>query len=196
MKTTKRILILLLTLALGLALFAPMAAAKEQRAILFTKRMFASSMTSNGKAFTLAPKAKLPAGVNAQLKYQWYTKDWNDGGGAWYPVAGATGPTLTLSFTVGLSDSGFPYCYKPYYLRASYKTGDTVVYDNCYTTVGYYMDLPDCYKALNMAAEQSSLPQAIAKPMIFPMILPTYVLLGNAVWPTTLVSTAVNAIGG
>jgi hypothetical protein len=32
--------------------------------------------------------------------------------------------------------------------------------------------------------------------MVYPMVLPTFVVLGNAVCPATLVSTAVSAIGG
>ena len=195
MKTTKHILGILLALALGLVLLAPMAMAAEQRAALFTKRMPASTMTTSGKTITLAPEAKLPAGVNAQLKYQWYTKGWNDGSGAWVPVQGATGPTLTLNFTVGVTGAIYPYVYKPYYLKAYYNAGGTVVYDNTYTTVGYFMTLSDSYEALSIAADKTNMPGFIAGPMVYPMVLPTWVLFGNAVWPATLVTTAAGKLG-
>jgi len=183
MKTTIRILAVLLALALGLALFASAAMAAEQRAALFTKRLPASTMTRSGRTITLAPVAKLPEGVNAQLKYQWYTKDWNDGGGKWVPVAGATGPALTLCFDVGIADGIYPQVYKPYYLKAYYQAGGTVVYDTTYTTVGFYMTLPDSYEALTIATDRTQVPQFIARPMVYPMVLPTWILFGNAVWP-------------
>ncbi|MCL2300114.1 MAG: hypothetical protein FWC27_08230 [Firmicutes bacterium] len=196
MKTTKRVLGIVLALLLGLALFAPMAMAAESKANLFTQRMPASTMTKSGKTITLAPVAKVPAGVSAAMNYQWYTKDWNDGGGKWVPVKGATGPSLTLSFTVGLSGAGRPYVYKPYYLRAWYNAGGTVVYDNDYTTVGYYMTLSDSFEAANLSTELAGGAQAFLKPLVYPVTIPTWILFGNAVWPATLVSTAASAIGG
>ena len=95
MKTTaKRILSILLALTLGLALFTPMAAALEEATfLLFTKRMPSSTLIDGEKPVTLAPVAQVPAGVDAELQYQWYTLGWGESDGYWMPVEGATGPT-------------------------------------------------------------------------------------------------------
>jgi len=179
MKTTKRVLAVLLALAMGLALFAPMAAAEETEATnLFTKRMPSAILTKRGKSITLTPEAKPPAGVDAELQYQWYTKDWNfSSTDEWYPVDGATEPTLTLCFTYSGDSYGAPNTAKPYCLRAYYAVegeGETVVVDNDYTIIFYLLSLSECYEFLSAVPWLNNLPEFLAKACVYVCILPFY----------------------
>ena len=74
MKQTKRILAILLALALGLALMVP-AGAADMDAPIFTKRMPLAIVARAGKSVALEVQARVPSGVTAELKYQWYASE-------------------------------------------------------------------------------------------------------------------------
>jgi len=144
MKTTKRLLAVLLVLALGLALFAPVAAAvgADEDTPLFTKRMprFTLMRWDENNKITLSAEAKLPEGVDAELQYQWFYGPWNEFDAPFdefYIIEGATEPQYTislLSFHYLQVLNGLPIGFKSFRLEASYVTDDgTVIVDNDYT---------------------------------------------------------------
>jgi len=74
MKTTKRVLSILLAILLGLALLAPMASAAGDPAYapIITKQPKASVTVLTTKDLVLEVEAKLPDGVQGTLSYEWY----------------------------------------------------------------------------------------------------------------------------
>ena len=93
MKTTKRILGILLALVLGLALFAPMAMAEGPSITGISPQ---SPAARTNKSITLTVEAQLPTGAAGPLTYQWY--QWVDGD--WQEIEGATAKTLTVTAAV------------------------------------------------------------------------------------------------
>ena len=183
MKTTKRALSVLLALALGLALFAPMAAGYSPP--IFTKRMPMVTTAKAGKTITLTAEAKLPEDVDAELQYYWSTKDWNASRDAyWNVISGATEPTLTLCFSLEVNDDGIPNLYREYRLEASYDEvcpeGTVIVADYDYTAVIYFLSLSECYEALLISMERGSLPEFITKMVACSIALPAY--LGSTIF--------------
>jgi len=77
MKTTKRILSLLLALALGLALLVPaMAADEDPYAPIITKQFTVPSSIRTSDTLVLEIEAELPQGVTGELSYAWYDLSW------------------------------------------------------------------------------------------------------------------------
>jgi len=76
MKTTKRLLSLLLALALGLALCVPAFAADEADpyAPIITKQPIEYITVREGKKLVLEITAKLPDGIQGKLSYDWFTE--------------------------------------------------------------------------------------------------------------------------
>ena len=93
MKTTKRLLSVLLALALGLALFAPMAAATDPVITGITPQ---NQIARTGKKITLTVEAQLPAGAVGPLTYQWY--QWSDG--EWQAIEGAQAKSMTVTTAI------------------------------------------------------------------------------------------------
>jgi len=93
MKTTKRVLAVLLALALGLALFAPMAAAADPVITGVTPK---NAVARIGQSITFTVEAQLPEGAEGPLTYQWYQQI----GGEWQAIAGATTKSLTVTAKV------------------------------------------------------------------------------------------------
>ena len=91
MKTTKRILGILLALALTLTLALPAAAADP----IITGVSPQNPVARTGKNITLTVEAELPEGDAGPLSYQWY--QWADGD--WEEIAGATAKSLTVTAT-------------------------------------------------------------------------------------------------
>ena len=73
MKTTKRILCIALTLVLGLGLLLPATAAEpvDPYAPIITKQPTGPTYAWLGDTFTLEVEAKLPAGIQGELRYNW-----------------------------------------------------------------------------------------------------------------------------
>jgi len=96
MKTTKRILAIALALALGLALFAPMAsAAVDPNAPIITKQPKLFTIKRAGQDIVLEVEASLPEGSDGVLSYAWYDYDWQEEGKIRPPVA--TGAKLQIT---------------------------------------------------------------------------------------------------
>jgi len=93
MKTTKRVLAVLLALALGLALFAPMAMAADPVITGVTPQ---NPVARTGKSITLTVEAQPPQGAETPLAYQWY--QWVDDD--WQAIAGATTKNLAVTATL------------------------------------------------------------------------------------------------
>lgn len=73
MKTTKRLLAVLLAVLLGLAVLAPMTSAADDSAYapIITKQPKAEVTVFTGKELVLEVEAKLPDGVEGTLSYEW-----------------------------------------------------------------------------------------------------------------------------
>jgi len=99
MKTTKRILCIVLTLLLGLALLAPaVLAADDPNAPVITAQPKSKIYIFAGKTVTVTVAASLPAGSNGTLSYAWYDYDWQPG----YlnpPVATGASATIEIPAT-------------------------------------------------------------------------------------------------
>lgn len=99
MKHTKRLLAVLLSLLLSLALLAPAVSAvdaPDPNAPILTKQPEATYYLKVGNALTLELEAELPAGVTGDISYAWYTYNWayhHEHGGEMYEAI-AVGPTL------------------------------------------------------------------------------------------------------
>ena len=189
MKTTKRVLAVLLALALGLGLFAPMAAAEEQRiTTLFTKRMSPFTVLKTGDIVTFAPEAKLPEGVDAELQYQWYYGPWNTFDTPLeelYILEGETEP----QYIHNSSEWAFHYLqvfngvrmgFRTFCLKAYYTAEDgTVVADYDYTIL-FRRELLEMHYwwlfavQLNIDVENSWLPEILYKVLFFPIVFPEY----------------------
>lgn len=183
MKHTRRILPILLALALGLA---PAAAAANTKPV-FTRRMPGATMTKTGADVTLSAQAKLPAGVDAALQYQWYASEWfaeknmpkKAADIAYLPIEGATGPQVTVS--CDLEDTGpgvFPLRVRAYRLQAYYVSGDgSVVSENDYTAVTCYIALEDYYRAIVKGASLDlDVPEYFVKVVAYPFLIPIFLL--------------------
>jgi len=101
MKTTKHVLGILLALALGLGLFAPMAMAESDAPVIVSLTPDPANKLnlSTTKKQTLRVQAACPPAFNGTLEYQWYEGEVDKFGKMQNtrPVAGATGPSLTVS---------------------------------------------------------------------------------------------------
>jgi len=156
MKTTQRVLAVLLALALGLALFAPAAMAEEQQASLFTQRLSTYTIVKTGQEVILKAQAKLPDNVDAELQYQWYASDrmrkepHSPEEPELFPIEGATEPKLAVTIT--LEDFHFlelSWLFRVYCLRTYYILEDeTIVFDNSYTTLFCNGSLNDLYQVI------------------------------------------------
>ena len=160
MKTTKRILATLLALALGLALLAPAALAADPPA--FTTHMRGIHVVRSGQTITLEAEAALPAGVKAQLKYQWYASGWaaqsanvDEKTAVYYAVKGATEPTLKVSpkaedYGEVTSPQRRYYRLEAYYTQNGKKVS---AYD--YTAVNGFFTLTSMYQAYATQAKDA-----------------------------------------
>jgi len=196
MKTTKRILVVLLVLAL----FALPVAAEEQRVdTLFTKRMPRYTITKTGRTDTLKARAQLPKGVNAELKYQWYETDWEPmvevfayEDAVYSIMTGATDPQLIVSvFAEELN--GAPIVSKFYRLQAYYTEGSgRVIVDNDYTRLVCRCTLNDSYpfvfETFHVNVKDSWVPEFLYKVAFFPLAL----LLQYTLWGISGVSKLYN----
>jgi len=93
MKTTKRVLAILLVLTLGLALFAPMAAATDPIITGITPQ---NPVARTNQSITLTVDAQPPEDAEGPLSYQWY--QWVDG--EWQAIEGATAKSLNVTAKV------------------------------------------------------------------------------------------------
>lgn len=104
MKHAKRLLALLLTLALAFGLTAPIAFAQDQSLVDWDDFYAVgqlqpfSQFVSYGDSFTVSAEVNIPDGVD-EVVYRWY-RDWDNG----VLIEGAAGPALRL----GPKDSAYP----------------------------------------------------------------------------------------
>jgi hypothetical protein len=129
MKTTKRILVLLLTLALGRALFAPTAAAEaDPMAPVITKDLERKTHTADSRiSMTLEVAAGLPENSQGTLRYQWYVSKYaftGQGPGAWSQgkfetekIEGADSPKLKVEFSLDDLDRSRMQAFHRYYVE-------------------------------------------------------------------------------
>jgi len=101
MKTTKRVLAVLLALALGLALFAPVAMAADPVITGITPQ---NAVARTGKSITFTVEAQPPEDAESPLTYQWYQLI----DGEWQAIEGATSKSLTVTAAVDEFISGGP----------------------------------------------------------------------------------------
>ena len=109
MNFTKRILAVILTLALAFLLTLPAMAAVNWNELSITKQP--QNLTiKNGESFTLSVEVNVPAG--AEVEYQWYRSPFAGSENDSTRISGATQPVLQLSNT----DTNYPPVRNNYYI--------------------------------------------------------------------------------
>ena len=103
MTLTKRILCIALTLALGLALFAPgVSAADDPNAPVITQPLpTAQVYTRVGLNLRLNVRAQLPEGVEGTLSYAWWYEE-SGRDNTWTQIASATDENLVMKMTMDM----------------------------------------------------------------------------------------------
>ena len=199
MKITKRVLAILLALALGLALLAPAAFAEDAKPPVFTKVMAAGLKELRaGETIVLEAGAKLPNGVDAELKYQWYATDWLNPANEvfstftkpsreFFLLEGETGPQLEVSVSAeelsGNVAALLPAGLRFYCLKAYYTADDgSVAEANDYGQIIGTFSFEDLY--FHMVRLVGSGPTVIEvmgktvfKVLLYPLIVPLYLML-------------------
>ena len=194
MKTTKRILGILLALALVFTLALPALAADP----IITGVIPQNPIARTGKSITLTVEAELPEGDAGPLSYQWY--QWVDGD--WEEIAGATAKSLTVTATAeefipdfseldSLDSLNFDVrgIAKQYQVVVSCAEGETELDFDVVFILGFF-DMYSTFFQISLATalymldlDSSALPSwadawfGIPKVLVAPILLPLIIIL-------------------
>ncbi len=182
MKQTKRLLAILLALAMTLALALPALAAEEDDLAypIFTKELPVITVAQTGGSVVLEAEVKLPEGVEAELYYQWYATDWQAGTSfaedvEYYPIEEETDARLEDSLVLDVVGSyPSPLMSRIYRLEAYYFTDSMRIYTWCDTKVFCNYSFGDAWRAVYNLVGPGVLPELVLRAMGLPLALMIY----------------------